>query len=128
MGTVVAGSNGMFLMNGQVHDYIDLPPSLQGVAAAYAAFVADTSMVTRYFPDETLHIHLGCAVTAGDDTFVVVQLVPETEGEAPPELVKQLVRKSADRLVLRQFNPGTELVFSSDQVASAHLIIWAGRG
>jgi hypothetical protein len=37
MGTVVAGSNGMFLMNGQVHDYIDLPPSLQGVAAAYAA-------------------------------------------------------------------------------------------
>jgi hypothetical protein len=37
MGTVVAGSNGMFLMNRQVHDYIDLPPSLQGVAAAYAA-------------------------------------------------------------------------------------------
>lgn len=128
MGTVVAGSDGMFLMNGQVHDYIERPPSLQGVTSAYAVYVADTSMVPRYFPGETLHIHPGRAVTPGDDTFVVVQIRPEADGEAPRALVKRFLRQTADTLVLEQFNPTRELIFPLTEVESIHLIIWAGRG
>lgn len=128
MGNAVAGSDGVFLMNGEIHDYIERPPSLQGVANAYAVYVADTSMVPRYFPGETLHVHPGRAITHGDDTFVVVQLRSDTEGEAPRALVKQFLRQTADALVLKQFNPDTELVFPLDQVASMDLIIWAGRG
>ncbi len=128
MGTVVAGSDGMFQMNGQVHDYIERPPSLQGVADAYAVYVAETSMVPRYFPGETLHVHPGRAVTRGEDTFVVVQLKPEAEGEAPRALVKRFRNRTADTLVLDQFNPACELTFPLEQVGSVHLIIWAGRG
>ncbi len=128
MGNAVAGADGMFLMNGEVHDYIERPPSLEGVAGAYAVYVADTSMVPRYFPGETLHVHPGRTVTPGDDTFVVVQLRPDADGEAPRALVKQFVRRTADELVLRQFNPDGELVFPAAEVASVHLIIWAGRG
>lgn len=128
MGTVVAGSDGMFVMNGQVHDYIERPPSLQGVTSAYAVYVADTSMVPRYFPGETLHVHPGRAITPGDDTFVVVQIRPEADGEAPRALVKRYLRQSPDTLVLEQFNPQRELIFPMGQVESIHLIIWSGRG
>lgn len=128
MGTAVAGSDGLFVMNGEAHDYIERPPSLQGVASAYAVYVADTSMVPRYFPGETLHVHPGRAVTRGDDTFVVVQLRPDTEGEAPRALVKQFLRQTADTLVLKQYNPETELAFPLSRVESVHLIIWSGRG
>ncbi len=128
MGTVVAGSEGMFHMNGEVHDYLERPPSLQGVANAYAVYVADTSMVPRYFPGETLHVHPGRAVTRGDDTFVVVQLKPEAEGEAPRALVKRFLSQTSEVLVLEQFNPRSELTFPLDEVESVHLIIWAGRG
>lgn len=128
MGTVVAGSDGMFLMNGQVHDYIERPPSLQGVTSAYTVYFADTSMVPRYFLGETLHVHPGSAITPGDDTFVVVQIRPEADGEAPRALVKRFLRQSADMLVLEQFNPQRELLFPLAEVESLHLIIWAGRG
>lgn len=128
MGTVVAGSDGMFLMNGEVHDYIERPPSLQGVTNAYAVYVADTSMVPRYFPGETLHIHPGRAIASGDDSFVVVQIKPEADGEAPRALVKRFKRRTSTSLVLEQFNPHRELEFPLSQVASVHLIIWAGRG
>lgn len=128
MGTVVAGSDGMFVMNGQVHDYIERPPSLQGVTSAYAVYVADTSMVPRYFPGETLHIHPGRAITSGEDTFVVVQIKPEADGEAPRALVKRYLRQTGDTLVLEQFNPQRELVFPLDQIETIHLIIWSGRG
>jgi phage repressor protein C with HTH and peptisase S24 domain len=132
MGTALGGStrqsDGMFLMNGEIQDYIERPPSLRGVASAYAVYVADTSMVPRYFPGETLHVHPGRAVVRGDDTFVVVQLRPDAEGEPPRALVKQFARQTADTLYLKQFNPATELAFPLEQVASLHLVIWAGRG
>lgn len=128
VGTAVAGKDGMFLMNGQVHDYIERPPSLQGVAGAYAVYVADRSMEPRYFAGETLHLHPGRAVVQGDDVFVVVQLKPDAEGEAPKALVKQFLRRTPTKLVLRQYNPPTDLEFANTEVASVHLIIWAGRG
>lgn len=132
MGTAIGGSAGqpagMFLMNGEIHDYVERPPSLHGVASAYAVYVSDTSMVPRYYPGETLHVHPGRAVVRGEDTFVVVQLRPDTEGEPPRALVKQFSRQTADTLYLKQFNPASELAFPRDQVESLHLIIWAGRG
>jgi phage repressor protein C with HTH and peptisase S24 domain len=128
VGTAVAGSDGMFLMNGQIHDYIERPPSLQGVAGAYAVYVADRSMEPRYFAGETLHVHPGRPIPQGDNSFVVVQLRPEIEGEAPKALVKQFVRRTATRLQLRQYNPPGDLDFDNADVASVHLIIWAGRG
>ncbi len=132
MGTALGGSSkqadGMFVMNGEIHDYVERPPSLRGVASAYAVYVADTSMVPRYFPGETLHVHPGRAVVRGDDTFVVVQLRPDTDGEPPRALVKQFTRQTTDTLHLKQFNPAAELEFPLEQVESLHLIIWAGRG
>ena len=132
LGTALGGSadapDGMFVMNGEIQDYVERPPSLRGVTSAYAVYVADTSMVPRYFPGETLHVHPGRAVVRGEDTFVVVQLRAASTGEPPRALVKQYLRQTADSLYLRQFNPATELVFPLDRVESLHLIIWAGRG
>lgn len=136
LGTAVGGSAGgtpevypgLLLMNGEILDYIERPPSLRGVASAYAVYVSDTSMVPRYFPGESLHVHPGRAVVRGEDTFVVVQLRPDADGEPPRALVKQFARQTADTLFLKQFNPAIELEIPLDQVESLHLIIWAGRG
>jgi len=132
LGTALGGSadapDGIFVMNSEIQDYVERPPSLRGVASAYAVYVADTSMVPRYFPGETLHVHPGRAVVRGEDTFIVVQLRAASTGEPPRALVKQYLRQTGENLYLRQFNPDTELVFPMDRVESLHLIIWAGRG
>ena len=136
LGTAVGGSaggtpevyDGLFLMNGEILDYIERPPSLRGVTSAYAVYVSDTSMVPRYFPGETLHVHPGRAVVRGEDTFVIVQLRPDAEGEPPRALVKQFSRQTSDTLFLKQFNPALELEFPLEQVERLHLVIWAGRG
>ncbi len=126
LGVAVAGQDGMFAMNGQAHDYIERPTSLEGIDDAYAVYIQDSSMEPRYFSGEAVCVHPGRPITR--DCFVIVQFQPEHEGEAPKALVKQFVQRTATNLVLYQYNPAGELQFPLDTVLSVHRIIWSGEG
>ncbi|MGE3338764.1 MAG: helix-turn-helix transcriptional regulator [Alphaproteobacteria bacterium] len=126
LGVAVAGSDGLFVMNGEPQAHIERPSVLAGVARAYAVYIADSSMEPRYFPGETAYVNPALPPRNGD--FVIVQLRPAVEGEAPKALCKRLVRRTPSMLVISQLNPAREIEFALDRIESIHVIVLAGRG
>lgn len=121
LGMAEGGPDGSYQWNGQVIEFIDTPPYLAGAVEAYAVYVTGTSMEPRYEPGATLYIHPGKPVTIG--CFVLVQLRPKADGEAPRALLKRLAKRTGTKLILEQFSPsGTREVPLAD-VISIHRIV-----
>lgn len=126
-GVAAAGTDALFITNGEPHDWLLRPAVLIGVSEAYAVIAAGTSMEPRYFDGEVVYVHPGRRVAPGPRTFVVVQFHPEAEGEAPQALIKKYERQTASELVLSQYNPPQELRFPIATVKSIHLIVTPGE-
>lgn len=125
LGTAVGGQDGFFDLNGQVKDYIERPQQLFGIADAYAIYIEENSMEPRYMPGEVVYVHPGRPLTMG--CFVVVQLRPEHEDEPPRAFIKQLLRRTPEKIVLGQFNPVREIEFDARDVVSIHRVVWSGE-
>lgn len=82
-------------------------------------------MEPRYHEGEVVYVNPGKPVTA--NCYVVVQLRPTQEGEAPRALVKRYIRRTGGKLILQQFNPPKELEFPNDDVVSMHRIVGSGE-
>jgi phage repressor protein C with HTH and peptisase S24 domain len=78
-------------------------------------------MEPRYYAGELVHIHPGKPVTNG--AFVLVQVRPENEGEAPRAFMKRLLRRTAAKITLEQFNPPKEIEIKAAEVISIHRIV-----
>ena len=125
-GVAAAGTDALFITNGEPHDWLLRPAVLIGVNEAYAVIAAGTSMEPRYFDGEVVFVHPGRRVAPGPHTFVVVQFYPQEEGEAPKAVIKKYERQTGTELVLSQYNPPEELRFAIDTVKSIHLIVNPG--
>lgn len=121
LGAGQGGSEGWFPWNGEIVDYVARPPHLAGATQAYAVYVAGSSMEPRYFAGELVHIHPGKPVTVG--AFVLVQVRPEGDGEAPRAFMKRLVRRTANKVTLEQFNPPKEFDLKAADILSMHRIV-----
>ena len=78
-------------------------------------------MEPRYYAGELVHIHPGKPVTTG--SFVLVQVRPEAEGDAPRAFMKRLVRRTATKVTFEQFNPPKELDIKASDILSMHRIV-----
>jgi phage repressor protein C with HTH and peptisase S24 domain len=125
MGVGEGGGEGKSLWNGEAVDYVSRPPALSGAPSGYATYVIGTSMEPRYHPGELIYVHPGKPVTAG--AYVLVQLKPPAEGEPPLALIKRLVKRTANRVVLEQFNPPKQLEIAAREVVSIHRIVGSGE-
>jgi phage repressor protein C with HTH and peptisase S24 domain len=109
---------------GDVVNWLRRPPSLAGRSDAYALYVVGESMVPRFRHGEAVLVSQKQPASIGDD--VVVQLA-EPDGEGNPEivhvLIKQLVRRTADELRLRQHNPHIEFALPRSRVAHIHRVV-----
>jgi phage repressor protein C with HTH and peptisase S24 domain len=105
-GAAQGGPDGWFPWNGDVVDYVPRPPHLAGALKAFAVYVAGSSMEPRYYAGEVVYIHPGKPVTIG--AFVLVEVKPESDGEAPRAFIKRLVRRTATKVTFEQFNPAKE--------------------
>jgi phage repressor protein C with HTH and peptisase S24 domain len=121
LGAGQGGSEGWFPWNGEIVDYVSRPPHLAGATQAYAVYVVGSSMEPRYYAGELVHIHPGKPVTNG--AFVLVQVRPENEGEAPRAFMKRLLRRTATKITLEQFNPPKEIEIKAAEVISIHRIV-----
>ncbi len=126
-GVAAAGTDALFITNGEPHDWLLRPAMLIGVSEAYAVIAAGSSMEPRYFDGEVVFVHPGRRVTPGRHTFVVAQFHPDTEGEAPMALIKKYERQTGSELILSQYNPPQELRFPIETVKSIHLIVNPGE-
>lgn len=125
LGLAECGPDGWALWNGEVVDYVARPSNLAGVASAYAVFVVGSSMEPRYFPGELVHVHPGRPVTIG--SFVLVQIRPKQDGEAPRAVIKRLVRRSGNKIVLEQYNPKKSFELKDQDVVSIHRVVASGE-
>lgn len=87
-GHAMGGEDGEFILNGNEMGDVLAPPSLQGVANAYAVYVAGDSMEPRYDAGEVVFVNPQAPVRKGD--YVVAQIAGK-DGEPPLAYVKRFV-------------------------------------
>lgn len=121
LGKAVGGDGGCFEINGEVVDYARRLPRLMGVKEAYGVYVYGGSMSPWRKEGEIACVHPNVPVRVGD--YVVVQIRPDHEGDAPRAYVKQLVRRTEADLILSQLDPAKEFSVPMATVLSIHRII-----
>lgn len=117
LGTAMgANGEGAFELNqtGGVVDMVLRGPGIANSRKVFAIYVEGDSMLPRHRPGELRYCDPGRPPRSGDD--VVVVLAAKDPGRAPQAFLKELVRRGATEIVLRQFNPDRELRFPLDQV------------
>lgn len=112
--------------SGETIDFVLRPPKLAGRMDVYALYVVSDSQLPRYRPGELIYVDARRPAVIGDD--VVVQLCIEDEDGADGKrvvggLVKELVKRTATHIVLRQFNPPLDFRVAVEQVKSVHRVI-----
>jgi len=112
------------LRSGEIVDRLPRPPRLAGDAGAYAITVVGDSMWPRFRPGRRLAVSAKAPVAVGDD--VLVKLKHDGDGEigaVVSVLLKELVRRTASGLELRQFNPDVTFEVPSGDVAAIEKVI-----
>jgi hypothetical protein len=59
--------------------------------------------------------------------YVLVQVKPKEDGDAPRAVVKRLVRRSATKVTLEQFNPKKTIELKSSDVLPMHRNVGSGE-
>lgn len=124
-GMAECGPDGWSLWNGDVVDWVPRPSNLIGAPHAFAVFVVGTSMEPRYHPGELVYIHPGRPVTLG--SYVLVQLHPKQEGDAPRAVIKRLLKRSGTKWVLEQFSPAKQFELKTDEIVSIQRVVGSGE-
>ena len=125
LGMAECGPDGWSLWNGEVIEMTSRPPNLAGAALAYAVYVVGDSMEPRYHSGELVYVHPGRPVDVG--AYVLVQVKPAHDGEAPKAVVKRLVRRSATKVTLEQFNPRKTVELKASDIISMHRVVGSGE-
>lgn len=121
LGLASCGEDGLFELNGQEHDQVRRPKRLVGVKDAYALYVDGESMVPWRKPGQLVYVHPHQPAQIGD--HVVVEMVPDGPGEPKRAYIKLLVRRTAEKLILHQYNPSEDKTLPMKRVRAVHRII-----
>jgi phage repressor protein C with HTH and peptisase S24 domain len=87
--------------------------------------VVGDSMEPRYHSGELVYVHPGRPVDVG--AYVLVQVKPKEDGDAPRAVVKRLVRRSATKVTLEQFNPKKTIELKANDILSMHRVVGSGE-
>lgn len=121
LGMAECGPEGWAWFNGEIVDWVARPANLAGAKDAYAVFIVGDSMTDRYHPGEVAFIHPGKPVTPG--AYVLVQRRPKTAGEPPLAVIKRLVKRSGDKVILEQLNPPKTVTLTTADIVSMHRVV-----
>ncbi len=124
LGVAVGGEDACFDFNGQVQEYLERPSQLESVHNAYALYVLGDSMRPRYLEGEIVYVNPNRPITRG--CFVAVEF-KTADGFAGKGMIKQFVKRTPTKLVLRQLNPDRVLEVTADEVKHYHRIVQSGE-
>lgn len=105
---------------GEAVDMVRRPPGVADAKGVYALYVVGDSQSPRFESGELIFVHPHRPVSVGDD--VVIQLVDDADC-VNCALVKRLVRRTADRVTLRQFNPAIEFDIPQQRIRVIHKVL-----
>jgi len=115
MGHARGGQDGMFFDNGLVDSHVPRLHMLSGVRSAYAVYMSSDSQEPVLRHGDLLYVNPVIPPRPGDDVVIELQ-----NGEA---YIKRLLRRTADDMVVQQFNPACELQFPARDIANVHLVV-----
>lgn len=115
------------LMLSEVLDYVPRPPSLANDPDAYAVTVIGESMAPRFEAGEIAFVSPKAPINVGDDVLVQLRGRDDAEesqvaGRIETVLLKRLVRRTAQILELRQFNPDKTFQVPITRVRRIHKV------
>jgi phage repressor protein C with HTH and peptisase S24 domain len=108
-GVAVGGDDASFLLNGTAVDQARRPPSLAGNPRVFAFYVVGTSMNPRFRLGELAYVNPARPPGIGDD--VLIEMLPDHEGEPGAAYIKTLVSVTATSYVCEQYNPPGRVTF-----------------
>lgn len=99
------------------------PDSLAEDRDAYAVTIVGDSMWPRFRPGRRIIVSPKAPVAIGDDVVVRLRDAEEGKGHgAVQALIKELVRRTAGFIELRQFNPDISFRVEADEIAAIHKV------
>lgn len=104
----------------EVLDYLRRPAALADDKESYALTIVGSSMSPRFKPGERVGVSPRARVEIGDD--VIVQLRGENTNRVRRVLIKELVRRNASHVVLKQHNPPRELQVDRSDILAIHKV------
>ncbi len=88
-------------------------------------YVTGDSMVPSFKPGQLAWVNPNLSARIGDD--VIVQLRPRDEHDTPEGFIKELVKRTPSKLIVKQYNPEMEISFEQAEVLSVHVVVFASR-
>jgi len=113
------GGGGAIIITSEPIDYVRRPEPLLSVRDGYGCYVLGDSMSPAYEQGDLLLVHPGRPVRPGDDC-VFVRDQPDGAQHA---LVKRLLRITAEKWRVRQFNPAKDFDLDRGQWQKVQLIV-----
>lgn len=108
LGTAVGGNgDGDFYLNGESGGHAYRPKVLAGVEKVFALYISNDSMTPVFRPGKLVYVSAARAPAIGD--YVIVEMHAENGERNGPALLKELVRRTAKEIFLRQLNPLLDL-------------------
>lgn len=121
-GVTVGGNGGDFHMNtGDIVDYAKRPPTMSRVGKLFALYVQGSSMA-RWREQGSL-VYLDPVRPARPGERVVVECLPDRDGDGHPAYLKELVGKTSSKLRLKQYNPEGIIEIPLSKVRHIHRVI-----
>jgi len=106
---------------GETVEQLPRPASLAGDVGAYALTIVGDSMWPRFRPGRRTAVSPRAPVAIGDD--VVVTLAGDQASGRSIALIKELIRRTASYVELRQFNPAATFRVPARDVSAIHKVI-----
>jgi Peptidase S24-like len=106
----------------EVLDYLARPASLAGDKDAYALTIVGDSMSPRFKPGERVAVSPKAALAIGDDVIVQLRNGNGEDERISMVLIKELVRRTASHVELRQYNPEVTFRVPIARVAALHKV------
>jgi SOS-response transcriptional repressor LexA len=108
---------------GEVVEQLGRPDSLAADRDAYAVTIVGDSMWPRFRPGRRVIVSPKAPVAIGDDVVVQLRVDGAGKHEAVRVLIKELLRRTAGFVELRQFNPGASFRVDADEIAAIHKVV-----
>lgn len=113
-GRALAGNPNAISLEGRMVGKTERPSFLENVEDAFAIYVNGDSMEPRFKHGEIVYINPHKPAMPGDD--VLIEFLDDTG------LVKELVRQTADKLIVKQHNPARRLTYKTDDIKHVRFI------
>jgi SOS-response transcriptional repressor LexA len=113
------GGNGAIIITSEPIDFVRRPEPLLSVRDGYGCYVIGDSMSPAYEQGDLLLVHPGRPVRPGDDCV----FVRDPADGVQQALIKRVLRITAEKWRVRQFNPARDFDLDRSQWQKVQLIV-----